>query len=56
VPEGVEFIVRAVLIGARATVALDGWALLVTRALRRAGAAGTSSVAGRRPAARPLRL
>lgn len=31
-PEGVEFIVRAVLIGAGATVILDGWALLVTRA------------------------
>ena len=29
---GVEFIVRAVLIGAGATIILDGWALLVTRA------------------------
>jgi len=32
VPEGVEFIVRAVLIGAGATVILDGWALVSTRA------------------------
>jgi hypothetical protein len=32
VPEGVEFIVRAILIGAGATVILDGWALLSTRA------------------------
>ncbi len=31
-PEGVEFIVRAILIGAGATVILDGWALLSTRA------------------------
>jgi hypothetical protein len=32
VPESVEFIVRAVLIGAGATLILDGWALLSTRA------------------------
>ena len=31
-PEGVEFILRAVLIGAGATVFIDGWALLATRA------------------------
>jgi hypothetical protein len=32
VPPGLEFILRAVLIGAGATVILDGWALLATRA------------------------
>jgi hypothetical protein len=32
VPQGVEFILRAVLIGAGATAILDGWALVATRA------------------------
>jgi hypothetical protein len=32
VPEGAEFIVRAILIGAGATIVLDGWALVTTRA------------------------
>jgi hypothetical protein len=34
VPESAEFIVRAILIGAGATIILDGWALLATRAYR----------------------